>query len=139
LWERYAALPVPTEADALLRDRARRDTRVTLNGPEPHPLAARADVLNRFLISRLIAIGELAYLPGKILDLQPDGAGYAATLDDGTHHAFDEVEIRHGTVPALKSGFPDVWDSYHPARLQLPHLTPEPAWPDGWFQTPEPA
>jgi hypothetical protein len=131
LWEGHGALEVPAEVDALLRQRARRDTRVTLNGPEPHPLAARADILNRFLISRLVALGELEYRPGKISDIASD---FTVTFDDGKSERFDEVEIRHGTFPALKSGFPEVWERYHPARVKLPHLTPAPAWPDGYFE-----
>ncbi len=133
LHQRYAELPVPAEVDALIRSRLRADTRVTLNGPEPHPLAARADVLNRFLISRLIALGELAYLPGKIVDLAPEGNGFVATLDDNAQHRFDEVEIRHGTVPALRAGFPSVWERYQPVRAGLPHLVPSPGWPAGYF------
>jgi hypothetical protein len=130
LWDAYSRLQVPAAVDELLRSRLRPDTRVTLNGPEPHPLAARADILNRFLISRLVSMGEIDYLPGKIADISED---YRVTLDDGSVHAFDDIEIRHGTVPSLKAGFPDIWDRYHPARVKLPHLTPVPSWPDGYF------
>jgi Pyridine nucleotide-disulphide oxidoreductase len=133
LWERYRALPVPPAADELLRSRLRADTRVTLNGPEPHPLAARADVLNRFLISRLVTIGALDYRAGKISDLAPEGSGFVATLDDGARLSFDQVEIRHGTVPSLKAGFPAVWERYQPVRARLSHRVPTPHWPDGWF------
>jgi hypothetical protein len=133
LHERYAALPVPPAVDALLRARLRADTRVTLNGPEPHPLASRADILNRFLISRLVAIGGLDYLPGKIAGIEPDGERFRVDLDGGGPHRFDDVNIRHGTVPALKQGFPEIWARYHPARVGLPHLIPEPLWPDGAF------
>jgi hypothetical protein len=132
--ERYRALPVPPEVDALLGARARKDTRVTLNGPEAHPLAARADILNRFLISRLVAMGELGYRPGKIVDLAPDGDGFVAQFSDGDSLRTDEVEIRHGTVPSLKAGFPTVWERYQPMRVGLPHLTPTPTWPNGYFE-----
>jgi hypothetical protein len=133
LGERYAELPVPPEADALLAGRARRDTRVTLNAPEPVPLAPHADIFNRFLISRLVALGELTYVAGKIDGIAEAGDGYDVVLDDGSRHRFDEVNIRHGTVPALRSAFPDIWDSYHPARIRLPHLLPAPQWPAGFF------
>lgn len=133
LGERYADLRVPPEVDALLAGRARRDTRVTLNGPEPVPLAPRADVFNRFLVSRLVALGELRYLPGKIEAIDGAGDGYDVRLADGSRHRFDAVSIRHGTVPALRSAFPEVWDSYYPARNRLPHVLPAPAWPDGFF------
>jgi hypothetical protein len=149
LWNRYQLLPVPAAVDELLRQRARKDTSVTLNGPEPHALASRADILNRFLISRLIAIGELQYLPGRIHDILEgnrvifDRTGILggtaaserlASLADGRETLpFDEIEIRHGTYPALKVGFPDVWERYHPVRVTLPHLVPEPMWPEDWF------
>jgi glycine/D-amino acid oxidase-like deaminating enzyme len=131
----YARLPVPARVDELLRQRARPDTRVTLNGPEVHPLAARADMLNRFLISRLVALGELDYLSGKISDISED---FEVTLDSGERRKFDDVEIRHGTVPALKAGFPEVWERYYPTRVKLPHLTPQPSWPDGYFTSSSP-
>jgi hypothetical protein len=130
---RYLALPVPRAVDALLRSRARRDNRVTLNGPEPRPLAARADILNRFLLSRLVALGELDYLPGKIAAIDGVGEQFLVTLDHGPRARFDEVKVRHGTVPALATGFPEVWRRYAPARTALPHLTPSPAWPPGFF------
>jgi hypothetical protein len=130
LHARYRALQVPSDVDALLMSRARHDTHVTLNGPEAHPLAARSDVLNRFLISRLVSLGKIAWLPGKIADVT---AGFEVTLDGGTHHRFDEVHIRHGTVPSMKLAFPALWDRYLPARQRLPHLTPEPMWPAGWW------
>jgi hypothetical protein len=130
LWDAYSQLRVPPEVDDLLRARLRPDTRVTLNGPEPRPLAARADILNRFLISRLVGLREIAYLPGKIADISED---FRVTLEDGTVHAFDDIEIRHGTVPSLKAGFPEIWERYYPARVKLPHLTPVPSWPDGYF------
>src|SRR5262249_3680173 len=114
LHARYAALPVPAAVDAFLRERMRPDTRVTLNGPEAFPLAARADILNRFLTSRLVALGELTYVPGKIASIVALGAGYRATLDDGTAMSFDEVNIRHGTVPSLRAAFPDIWERYQP-------------------------
>jgi hypothetical protein len=135
LWDSYSHLAVPARVDELLRQRARLDTRVTLNGPEPHPLAARADILNRFLISRLVTLSELDYLTGKISDISED---FEVTLDNGERKKFDEVEIRHGTVPALKAGFPEVWERYHPVRVKLPHLTPEPSWPDGYFTSSSP-
>jgi hypothetical protein len=130
LWQRYNLLEIPPAVDELLKARARRDNSVTLNGPEPHALAARADILNRFLISRLLAIGELAYLPGKIVDILE---GNRVVFDTNETVAFDEIEIRHGTYPALKVGFPEVWERYHPMRIKLPHLVPVPMWPQDWF------
>jgi Pyridine nucleotide-disulphide oxidoreductase len=135
LSERYGALRVPAGVDEKLRARARPDTRVTLNGPEPFPLAARADVLNRFLIARLVAVGELDYVPGKVesIAIGDGGVGYRAEIA-GKTFGFDEVNIRHGTVPAMRTAFPELWDRYQPARMRLPHLTPEPFWPPGFFE-----
>lgn len=125
----YLALPVPEGADAVLRRRLRPDTRVVLNGPEPFPLASRADILNRFLISRLVALGELDYLSGKIVNISQAGDGYDVVCLGGEEQRFDRVNIRHGTVPALRAGFPQIWEKYQPVRAGLPHLTPVPYWP----------
>jgi len=133
LHARYAALAVPAAVDASLRARMRPDTRVTLNGPEAFPLAARADILNRFLVSRLVALGEMTYVPGKIASIVAENPGYFAALDDGTAMRFDEVNIRHGTVPSLRAAFPEIWERYYPARMRLAHLTPEPYWPAGYY------
>jgi hypothetical protein len=96
----YLALPVPEAADAVLRRRLRPDTRVVLNGPEPFPLASRADILNRFLISRLVALGELEYLSGKIVKISQAGDGYDVVCLGGEEQRFDRVNIRHGTALA---------------------------------------
>lgn len=126
-------LEVPREADEFLRANLRTDTRVTLNGPERFPLAARADIFNRFLISRLLALGALQYEPGKVSSIDADGTGWRATLESGATVQCDEVNVRHGTVPSLKNAFPDVWERYSPVRAQLPHLVPTPEWPADAF------
>jgi hypothetical protein len=128
---RTNALPIPRAMDDVLRSMLRSDTRVTLNGPEAHPLAARADIFNRLLISRLIALGALTYRPGKVKDIQPAGARWRVELDDGASLEVDEVNIRHGTVPTMKTGFPELWERYEPHRRALPHLVPQPMWPEG--------
>ncbi len=133
LWDRYASLPLPAGLDALLASRLRTDTRVTLNGPEPRPLAARADILNRLLISRLVHMRDIEYVPGRIADVAARGGGYRVSLEGGAALDVDRVNIRHGTVPSLRAAFPDLWARYEPARRLLPHLTPEPLWPAGWF------
>ncbi len=133
LTNRARALHVPAEVDTFLRERLRPDTRVTLNGPEAFPLAPRADVFNRFLLSRLLALGAVTYVPGKLTDIAAAGAGWRATFESGARLDCDEVNIRHGTVPSLKAAFPAVWDRYHPVRARLPHLVPTPRWPAGAF------
>ena len=129
-----AALQVPAAVDDWLRAHLRSDTRVTLNAPEPFALAARADVFNRFLIGRLLALGAIDYVPGRVADIQPKGEGWAVTLEGGEAFEVDAVNIRHGTVPTLKVGFPALWDRYVPVRSALPHLTPRPLWPAGAFE-----
>jgi len=135
LTERYATLPVPPAVDALLRARRREDTAVVLNGPERHPLSPKADVLNRFLISRLLATGILSYRPGKIAACDGDDAGgWRVTLDDGAVIPCDRVHMRHGTVPALAAAYPALWERYAPARRALPFDVPQRLWPRGFFE-----
>jgi hypothetical protein len=125
--------PSTSAVDRLLASRARRDNRVTLNGPEPQPLAARTDILNRFLLSRLVALREVSYLAGKIAGIQASGERFSVLLDHGPRETFDDVHVRHGTVPALSTSFPEIWAAYRPARQALAHKTPSPAWPPGFF------
>lgn len=130
---RHAALVVPPEVDALLRSRLRSDTKVTLNGPEPFALAPRADLFNRFLISRLLKLGGLDYVPGAVEDVVANGAGWRVRLAGGRVLEVDRVNVRHGTVPSLAAAFPKVWEAYAPVRRALPHLTPRPAFPADYF------
>jgi hypothetical protein len=88
IWAHAQQIRVPLAVDDWLRARLRADTRVTLNAPEPHALASRADILNRFLIGRLLAIGGLQYVSGRIADIQPatsdaemPGSGWQVTLE----------------------------------------------------------
>jgi hypothetical protein len=135
LTDRYAAVPVPPAVDTLLRARRRADTDIVLNGPERHPLSPKADVLNRFLISRLLATGLLAYRPGKIAACDGDDAqGWTVTLDDGATIACDRIHMRHGTVPALAAAYPSLWERYAPARRALPFDVPARLWPAGYFR-----
>ncbi|MGV3620616.1 MAG: FAD-dependent oxidoreductase [Archangium sp.] len=127
------ALDVPREVDDFMSANLRTDTRVTLNGPEKFPLAARADIFNRFLISRLLALNAIQYVPGKITAVEEDGIGWIATLESGATLGCDEVNVRHGTVPSLKTAFPEVWERYAPVRAKLPHLVPGPQWPADAF------
>jgi hypothetical protein len=134
LTARYATLPVPPAVDALLRARRRDDTVVVLNGPERHPLSPKADVLNRFLISRLLAMGILTYEPGKIAACDGDDArGWRVTVDDGAVITCDRVHMRHGTVPALAAAYPALWERYAPARRALPFDVPARLWPAAFF------
>lgn len=133
LHKRHAELVVPGAVDELLKSRLRSDTRVTLNGPEAFALAPRADVLNRFLISRLLRLGGLEYASGVVEDVSPSGEGWKVRLAGGRVIEVDRVNVRHGTVPSLAAAFPAVWEAYAPVRRALPHLTPRPAWPPSYF------
>jgi hypothetical protein len=106
---------------------------VTLNGPERFALAPRADILNRFLISRLLRLGGLEYASGVVEDVSANGDGWKVRLAGGRVIDVDRVNVRHGTVPSLAAAFPAVWDAYSPVRRSLPHLTPRPSWPEGYF------
>lgn len=133
LHARHEALVVPAAVDELLRSRLRKDTRVTLNGPEKFALAPRADILNRFLISRLLRLGGLEYASGVVEDVSANGDGWKVRLAGGRVVDVDRVNVRHGTVPSLAAAFPAVWEAYSPVRRALPHLTPRPAWPPAYF------
>ena len=133
LHARHAALAVPAAVDALLQGRLRSDTRVTLNGPEAFALAPRADLFNRFILSRLLRLDGLEYVAGAVEDVSAEGAGWQVTLTGGRVLHVDRVNVRHGTVPSLAAAFPEIWAAYAPVRRALPHLTPRPAWPEGYF------
>jgi hypothetical protein len=133
LHARHAALVVPTAVDALLKSRLRADTRVTLNGPEAFALAPRADLLNRFILSRLLRLDGLEYVAGAVEEVAAEGTGWQVKLAGGRVLHVDRVNVRHGTVPSLAAAFPAVWAAYAPVRRALPHLTPRPAWPEGYF------
>ncbi len=79
---------------------------------------------------------DIEYVPGRIADVAASGDGYRVSLDTGAALEVDRVNIRHGTVPSLRAAFADLWARYEPARRLLPHLTPEPLWPKGWFEAP---
>ncbi|MDP1828058.1 MAG: FAD-dependent oxidoreductase [Archangium sp.] len=133
LHARHAGLAVPAAVDALLKSRLRPDTRVTLNGPEAFALAPRADLFNRFILSRLLRLGGLEYVAGAVEDVSAEGAGWQVKLSSGRVLHVDRVNVRHGTVPSLAAAFPEIWAAYAPVRRGLPHLTPRPAWPAGYF------
>ncbi len=133
LHSRHAVLAVPAAVDALLKSRLRSDTRVTLNGPEAFALAPRADLFNRFILSRLLRLGGLEYVAGAVEDVVADGEGWKARVGGGRVLQVDRVNVRHGTVPSLAAAFPEVWGAYAPVRRGLAHLTPRPAWSEGYF------
>ncbi len=130
----YRNLSVPAGVDDWLRSQRRSDSAVTLNGPEHDAISPKADLLNRFVMSRLLESGVVAYHPGTIATLVGDDqAGYAVTFDDGSRLDCDRVHIRHGTVPALAAAFPSLWASYRPYRMTLPFDIPQREWPAGKF------
>ncbi|MEW6282646.1 MAG: FAD-dependent oxidoreductase [Candidatus Eremiobacterota bacterium] len=125
----YQQLEVPPRVDDCLRARLREDTRVTLNSPTPDFLTNKADILNRFLISRLVRMGAVEHVAGRLTQVEDD----RVRLDTGLDRRFDQVLIRHGTEPALRSDFARFWLPYYEHRKGTPFQVPVPAWPRGAF------
>ncbi|GMU51270.1 MAG: hypothetical protein AMXMBFR33_04160 [Candidatus Xenobia bacterium] len=122
----YATLAVPEKVDACLAARLRKDTDVVLNSPSSHFLTNKADILNRFLISRLHRMGAVAHVPGKLQSIEPEGERWRVQLDTGLDEPYDRVLVRHGTVPALKSEFARWWEPYLAVRKERPFEVPVP-------------
>lgn len=109
LGEEYARLGDLTQPvdDALTRH-PRSDLNVVLNGPTPDFVTTQASILNRFLASRLIALGIAEYWPDPIRagGIVKKGGRWEVETVHGESRQFDRVVLRHGTNPALASVFP---------------------------------
>ncbi|HEY3997682.1 MAG TPA: hypothetical protein VGO93_02375, partial [Candidatus Xenobia bacterium] len=127
---RYAELDVPGSIDDHLRQRLRIDTQVTLNGGTADYLSPKADILNRFLLSRLVCLGAIEYAPGRLTEIQAGVDGFHIRLDGGPQQAFDRVLIRHGTVPALQHQYPEIWKAWVGNRTTPDPTEVFPAWRD---------
>ncbi|WP_375743340.1 ATP-binding protein [Corallococcus interemptor] len=135
----YSEIEPPDLLDRLLTTRLRKDTQATLNGPTPFPLGRGASILNRFLVSRLIyGLKDVKYWPGKISEggIEKHNKSYVVSLESGEKRTFDDVIIRHGATPALKLGFPDLWEACEKELRRSAELdqTRIPLWPPGWFE-----
>lgn len=86
---RYEALPVPPSLDETLRERLRERTTVVLNGPGVNLFDAGSAVLNRFLVWRLVTLGAVTYLPGKISRVERAGPGYEVHFEASPPRRFD--------------------------------------------------
>lgn len=139
LAERYRALPVPPSLDETLRGRLRERTTVVLNGPGVNLLDAGSAVLNRLLAWRLVRLGAVTYLPGKISRVEHAGTGYEVHFEASPPRRFDRVVIRHGAIPAAEQ-FPMIWahrDEFR-ARGTLDQTRFQ-IWPNGFYPaTPPP-
>jgi tetratricopeptide (TPR) repeat protein len=134
---RYRALHVPQAFNDLLQRNLREDTRVVLNGREPHPVNPRASILNRFLVSRLFCRedGE-SYVSGDF-KIKQVAERYEVTYASGEPEFFDRIIIRHGPDAALaeKNGFawvPSADQEKLRARNQIDE-TRSRLWPEGAF------
>lgn len=107
-FEHYKELPVSPELDMRLRSRLRPDTSAILNAESNTKLSARSCILNRFLASRLIALG-VHYEPGTFEITRIKGRYKVTFQASGRTELFDEVVIRHGARPALERSFKDIW------------------------------
>jgi tetratricopeptide (TPR) repeat protein len=104
LYRRYQEVPVPPELDQRMRQKLRAGVRVELNGMEAHPLGGQACVLNLFIASRLLVVGEIPYHRGA-LQVSPAGRRYEVTVGHGKPRNFDRVIVRHGPQSTLEQHF----------------------------------
>jgi tetratricopeptide (TPR) repeat protein len=96
LGNHYDRLPVPKALDDKLRGRLRPDTTATLNARSSYYLSAGACILNRFLLSRLMAVDRIPYKQGDA-EVKKAADGYAVTFKDlGKTEKYDKVIIRRG-------------------------------------------
>ena len=127
--------PLSGFVDARLRDRLT-DRKVTLHGRDHYPLSLQASVLNRYLTSRIIEVGNVTYWSGPLIEgsLARAGAAWRVTVD-GNGGEFDEVVLRHGTEPAFDACFPKL-ASVCRAELRARNTldqTRTPLWTSEWL------
>ncbi|MFY0527640.1 FAD-dependent oxidoreductase [Archangium gephyra] len=136
LLQQYQTLPVPGLIDQRIRERLRNDNQTVLNSPEPFPLSAKASILNRFLLSRLLMGGHLQYLPGSITKVEPQRDDlFEVHFNPDRKDSFHRVIIRHGTAPALERDFSWLWSraSGHLRSINELDQTRDPIWRDQTF------
>ena len=111
LYDRYCRLSIPRKLVKHLKADLRRDTVVTLNGPNRTPLDLNSSVLNRFIIFLLWENGWLNYRPGRIT-IAPGMTEppWRVQFQDGWRPSefreFDELVVRHGFMKAIERLFP---------------------------------
>lgn len=86
--------------------RRRGDTTAVITSKGPYRFNLNTCVLNRFLVSLL---PDVPYLQGPSKQ-RKQGNVHKVTFSDGTFREFDQIIVRHGTVPALLTSFRDIWD-----------------------------
>lgn len=135
LYRRYRDIQAPT-VDTALGKRLRTDTSAMLNSQESHPLSPGASGLNRFLVSRLLALGVVPYQSGTIQAKETGTGSIKVSFASGEHEEeFDRVVIRHGPEGALEPH--GSWLGTKAleelrARSQLDQ-TRSPLWPPDFF------
>lgn len=140
LWRAYNRLPVPRVTLEQLKRRCRHDTAVTLNGLGPFPLQKDSAIINRILVSLLLRIRAVKYLPGRVTAIerieQDCLAVQIATSAGVSERRFARVVQRHGPRPVNSELIPS------DAALRLRHNRETqrvddriPAWPSEYYQT----
>jgi hypothetical protein len=135
IYQQYQSLNIPPELDVYIKDRLRHDTEAVLNGHSSTPLILQSCILNRLLVSRLLAY-DTKYIPSRLSTVEKvnsENLSFVAEFENGNQEYFDEIIIRHGTKPAL-SAFPYIAEKCKalPERNQLDQ-TRFPIWPQGIF------
>jgi hypothetical protein len=134
----YKELEAPFLVDKLAGLR-REDTDVWLNGTGPDLFEPGASPANRFLLAQLRHAGAFRYLPGRIEGVSKAGGRVEVRIAGQTPRLLDRYVRRHGPIPALQEGFPDLWErSLHLRETwkRAPHLldrTRTRTWAPGAF------
>jgi len=138
LHDAYLHLDAPWVA-LTIRERARRDTEVTLNAPTAQFLDRRASVLNRFLAGQLYQAGRFEFVQGKVQSAVPDGDEVVVRFEDGISDRFHRIVRRHGPESALAAKFPLIAQALESERIRrrnkptLADQTRTRYWIDGIF------
>jgi hypothetical protein len=111
LYDRYCRLDIRQALIDHLKNDLRRDTIVTLNGPNRTPLGLNSSILSRFVIFLLWQHGRLKYRSGRV-SIRPDNTGppwrveFQNVWGPPEFREYDELVVRHGFVKAIERLFP---------------------------------
>jgi tetratricopeptide (TPR) repeat protein len=123
----YSRLALPDSLKVELSGRIRRDTKVCFNFSSPDRYALSSSLLNRFLVSTLCSLNEVAPKWAELTEQtisRVSGGLYLVNWANSTEpESFDDVVIRHGP-PAdhLESVFPFIAKQCAPLRGKLRDL-----------------
>jgi hypothetical protein len=123
-----------------LRDRIKRDARVTLNGQHKDALNPNASALNRIIAYALMQLEIVDYIDGKPTAYEFDGPNIIVKFErkqEPRKLPFKRVIIRHGPEGALGSVFEDgIVDRILKPSLWMTDLGLKQFWPEGYFVPP---